>query len=238
MGPGGQFLYDFIEALTDALAVVEPEFAVADVELGEELQAICQSAEDAVNGLTGRSTGSWKRDILPKDQAANSYNKLAPASSERSLGTRRVSNGMDTLVLDLYNSAPQSNKVAAGAPAGVSSLDASTSGVYTTVECYGCTAVVLFSGKTVIIQHFIETPFATSSSDSSWLNTVINPLESTMLANKAALGENPFAAIFTPGPYLRLGILLAYSSTRLDLRVLTPLRPALLAISLTWLPRR
>lgn len=59
-----------------------------------------------------------------------------------------------------------------------------------------------------------------------------------MLANKAALGENPFAAIFPPGPYLRLGILLAYSSTRLDLRGLTPLRPALLAITLTWLPRR
>lgn len=110
VGPGGQFLCDFIEALTDALAVVEPESAVADVELGEELQAICQSAEDAVNGLTGRSTGSWKRDILPKDQAANSYNKLAPASSERSLGTRMVSNGMDTLVLDLYNSAPSRTK--------------------------------------------------------------------------------------------------------------------------------
>ena len=29
-------------------------------------------------------------------------------------------------------------------PAGVFKLDAGTSGVYTTVECYGCTAVVLF----------------------------------------------------------------------------------------------
>ena len=130
VGPGGQFLCDFIEALTDALALVEPEFAVEDVELGEELQAICQSAEDAVNGLTGRSSGSWKRDILPKDQAANSYNKLVPASSKRSLRTRMVSNGMDTLVQNLYNSAPLSNKVAAGAPAGVFSLDAGTSGVY------------------------------------------------------------------------------------------------------------
>ncbi|KAL9071734.1 MAG: hypothetical protein Q9161_003998 [Pseudevernia consocians] len=198
VGPGGQFLCDFIELLTDALAVVEPEFAVEDVELGEELQAICQEAEDAVNSLTGRSTGSWKRDIMPKDQAAELYQKSIPASSEHSLRTRMVSNGMDTLVLDLYSDAPQSNKVAAGAPAGVFTLDAGTSAVYTTVECYGCTAVVLFSGKTVIIQHFIQTPFDSSSSDSTWLNTVINPLESTMLANKAALGENPFVAIFSP----------------------------------------
>ena len=186
VGPGGQFLCDFIEALTDALAVVEPEFAVEDIELGEELQAICQSAEDA---LTGRSTGSWKREILPKDQAANTYTQLVP---------RMVSNGMDTYVLDLYNSAPKSNKVAAGAPAGVFKLDAGTSAVYTTVECYGCTAVVLFSGKTVIIQHFIQTPFDPSSSATTWLNTVIDPLESTLLANKDALGANPFVAIFSP----------------------------------------
>lgn len=195
VGPGGQFLCDYIGLLTDALAVVQPEFAVEDLELGEDLQALCQSAEDAVNGLTGRSTGSWKRNISPKDQTAN---RLALASSERSLSTRVVSEGMDTLVLDLYNSAPASNKVAAGAPAGVFNLDAGTDAVYTTVECYGCTAVVLFSGKTVIIQHFIETPFEGSNTAATWLNTVINPLESTMLANKAALGDNPFTAIFSP----------------------------------------
>lgn len=198
VGPGGKFQCDFIQALTDALAVVEPEFAVEDVALGEELQAICQSAVDGVNGLTGRSTGSWKRDILSRDQAANSYKKLVPASSERSLRARTVFSGMDSLVLMLYNNAPKSNKVGAGAPAGVYNLDKDTSGVYTTDECYGCTAVVLLSGKTVIIQHFIETPFQSSSSDTNWLNTVINPLESTLLANKDALGENPFVAIFTP----------------------------------------
>ncbi len=198
VGPGGQFLCDFIEALTDALAVVQPEFAIEDVELGEELQAICQSAEDAINGLTGRSTGSWKRDILPKDQAANPYTKPIPASSERSLRRRMVSDGMDSLVLDLYNNAPLSNKVAAGAPAGVFNLDPDKSGVYTTVECYGCTAVVLFSGKTVIIQPFIETPFEPSSSATSWMDTVIIPLESTLSANKDALGASPIVAIFSP----------------------------------------
>lgn len=200
VGPGGQFMCDFIEALTDALAVVQPEFAVEDVELGEGLQAICQSAEDAINGLTRRSSGSWQRDIFPKDQAANSYRSLIPASSEPSLITRMDpdENGMDTLVKNLYEGAPSSNKVAAGAPAGVFKLDAGTSGVYTTVECYGCTAVVLFSGKTVVIQHFIETPFLPSSSDSTWIDTVITPLESTLRANKDDLGENPLVAVFSP----------------------------------------
>ncbi|KAK4692767.1 hypothetical protein P7C71_g4504, partial [Lecanoromycetidae sp. Uapishka_2] len=192
VGPEGQFLCDYIEVLTDALAAIEPEFAVEDVELGEELQAICEDAEDLVNGLTGRSTGSWKREIFPKDQAT------LPALSEHILETRIVSGGVDTLVQDLYNSAPQSNKVKANTPAGVFSLDAGTSGVYTTVECFGCTAVVLFSGKTVIIQHFIQGPFDRESAPSLWISTVIEPLESTLEANKEALGENPFVAIFSP----------------------------------------
>ena len=57
VGSGGQFTCDFIEAVTDALVVVQPEFAVEGVELAEELQAICSSAEDVINGLTMRSTG-------------------------------------------------------------------------------------------------------------------------------------------------------------------------------------
>ena len=45
VGSGRQFMCDFVGVLTDALALVQPEFAVEDVELGEELQAICQSAD-------------------------------------------------------------------------------------------------------------------------------------------------------------------------------------------------
>ena len=199
VGPGGQFMCDFIGVLTDALAVVQPEFAVEDVELGEGLQAICQSA-DAINGLTMRSIGRWQQDILPEDQAANPYRSLVPASSETSLKKHTDSgeNVMDTLIKDLYEGAPSSNKVAAGAPAGVFKLDTGTSGVYTTVECYGCTAVVLFSGKTVVIQLFTEAPFASSSSASTWTDKVITPLESTLIANKDDLGENPLIAIFSP----------------------------------------
>lgn len=37
----GDFLCEFLEVLTDALAVVEPEFAVGEVELGEGIAAIC-----------------------------------------------------------------------------------------------------------------------------------------------------------------------------------------------------
>ncbi|KAI9850866.1 MAG: hypothetical protein M1838_004935 [Thelocarpon superellum] len=49
VGPGGDFLCDFLADLTDALLVIEPEFAVEDVELGEEIQAVCQQAVDIVN---------------------------------------------------------------------------------------------------------------------------------------------------------------------------------------------
>ncbi|KAF2159423.1 hypothetical protein M409DRAFT_60774 [Zasmidium cellare ATCC 36951] len=42
----GSFACEFLELLADALVAIEPEFAVADVELGEELAAIC-------SGLTG-----------------------------------------------------------------------------------------------------------------------------------------------------------------------------------------
>lgn len=44
----GDFMCEFLELLADGLAVVAPEFAVADVELGEAMTAICQ-------GLAGES---------------------------------------------------------------------------------------------------------------------------------------------------------------------------------------
>ena len=50
VGPGGTFLCDFLADLVEALAIVEPEFAVEEFELGEEIQALCQDAAEA--GLT------------------------------------------------------------------------------------------------------------------------------------------------------------------------------------------
>lgn len=41
---GGDFLCDFIQDLIDGLAVVAPEFAVEDIELGEAIDAVCTSA--------------------------------------------------------------------------------------------------------------------------------------------------------------------------------------------------
>ena len=46
VGPGGDFICGFIEDLVDALGVVEPEFAVEDVQLGKEIQAACMEAMD------------------------------------------------------------------------------------------------------------------------------------------------------------------------------------------------
>lgn len=42
--PGEDFACDFLADLVDALVAIEPEFAVADVELGEEVRAICTEA--------------------------------------------------------------------------------------------------------------------------------------------------------------------------------------------------
>jgi hypothetical protein len=38
---GGDLVRDFLQGLGDALVAIEPEFAVEDVEFGEELKAIC-----------------------------------------------------------------------------------------------------------------------------------------------------------------------------------------------------
>ena len=104
---------------------------------------------------------------------------------------------MDTLFKDLYEGAPSSNKVAACAPEAVFKIDTGTSRVYTEIKCYSCTAVVLFSGKTVVIQLFTEAPFASSSSASTWIDKVITPLESTLIVNKDDLGENSLIAILS-----------------------------------------
>ena len=37
---GGDFLCDFLKDLVEALILIQPEFAVGDIELGEELGAI------------------------------------------------------------------------------------------------------------------------------------------------------------------------------------------------------
>ncbi|PQE05074.1 hypothetical protein CJF31_00002231 [Rutstroemia sp. NJR-2017a BVV2] len=43
-GPGGDFICEFLQDLTDALIAIEPEFALGEVELGEELYAVCEAA--------------------------------------------------------------------------------------------------------------------------------------------------------------------------------------------------
>ena len=40
---GGDYACDFLPELTDALALVAPEFAVEDVELGEAIEAVCEN---------------------------------------------------------------------------------------------------------------------------------------------------------------------------------------------------
>lgn len=42
---GGEFVCEFLEVLVDALAVIEPEFAVGEVELGEAIGAMCEHLE-------------------------------------------------------------------------------------------------------------------------------------------------------------------------------------------------
>ena len=195
IGPQGDYLCDFIEALSDVLAVIEPEFAIEDVELGEALTAVCQEEEndEEAKSVMGRDVGHWKRGPAVVDYFVDPPQDIA-------LKKRMVSAGMDQYVKDLWDAAPASNKVAAGAPPAVFKLDYDTSATYTTVECYGCTAVVLMSGKTVIIGHFTEDQFKPgSSNDALFGKGVIDVLESLMLANKNDLGENPFTAIFSPG---------------------------------------
>ncbi|KAI9758154.1 MAG: hypothetical protein M4579_003187 [Chaenotheca gracillima] len=41
-GPGGDFVCGLLEGLVDALAIVQPEFAVGDIELGEAIDVICE----------------------------------------------------------------------------------------------------------------------------------------------------------------------------------------------------
>ncbi len=42
VGPEGDFLCEFLRGLGDALVVIEPEFAVGEVELGIQLFALCE----------------------------------------------------------------------------------------------------------------------------------------------------------------------------------------------------
>ena len=197
-GHAGDYLCDFIEVLMDVVAVLEPEFAVEDVELGEALNVVCETdnQDEYAKALTGRDVGHWTRDssivdyfVAPAEESA--FEKRAPPPP----------GGVNQLVKDLWDAAPASNKVGTGAPPGVFKLDAGKSAVYTTDECVGCTAVVLFSGKVVVIGHFTEDPQFNpgDSNDQKFNSAVIDVLESAMEANKADLGENPFTAIFSPG---------------------------------------
>lgn len=44
VGPGGAFLCDFLEDLEDGLTIIAPEFAAENIELGEEIHALCEEA--------------------------------------------------------------------------------------------------------------------------------------------------------------------------------------------------
>lgn len=44
VAPGAAFVCDFINGLIDGLAVIAPEFAVEDIELGEAVDAACKAA--------------------------------------------------------------------------------------------------------------------------------------------------------------------------------------------------
>ena len=46
VGPGGAFACEFIHDLIDALGVIQPEFAIEDIELGEAIGAACTAAMD------------------------------------------------------------------------------------------------------------------------------------------------------------------------------------------------
>ena len=43
VGPGGSFICDLFEGLADALAVIQPEFAAGEIELGEAIDFVCES---------------------------------------------------------------------------------------------------------------------------------------------------------------------------------------------------
>lgn len=45
VGPGGEFVCDFIADLTEELAVIAPEFTTGEVALGEEIRAVCAEAD-------------------------------------------------------------------------------------------------------------------------------------------------------------------------------------------------
>ena len=51
VGPGGEFVCEFLGDLADALIVVAPEFAIEDVALGEEIRVTCEEAIEM--GLLG-----------------------------------------------------------------------------------------------------------------------------------------------------------------------------------------
>ncbi|KAI8944516.1 hypothetical protein F4801DRAFT_594890 [Xylaria longipes] len=44
--PGGDFLCDLLQGFADAFAVIQPEFAVGDIGLGEGIDIICKDGED------------------------------------------------------------------------------------------------------------------------------------------------------------------------------------------------
>lgn len=46
VGPGGDFACELLQDLVAAFAVVEPEFAVGDVELGKAIDVLCEGSLD------------------------------------------------------------------------------------------------------------------------------------------------------------------------------------------------
>ena len=46
VGPGGDFACELLQELVDAFAVVEPEFAVGDIELGKAVDVLCEGSLD------------------------------------------------------------------------------------------------------------------------------------------------------------------------------------------------
>lgn len=138
------------------------------------------------------------------------YQKDTPRGFELSslpVSTRNLKKRVDqpvdigTLVKDLWDNASKGNKIATGQQ-GSFTLDPNQSNVFTTGECFGCTVVVLCSGKKVVIIHFKEISGVTNNfqNDAAFLTQVIEPLESVMEANKPTLGQNPIVVIFTPTP--------------------------------------
>ncbi|KAF4633340.1 hypothetical protein G7Y89_g4780 [Cudoniella acicularis] len=46
VGPGGDFLCELLNEIVDAFAVVEPEFAIGDIELGEAIDLLCTDSDE------------------------------------------------------------------------------------------------------------------------------------------------------------------------------------------------